>query len=177
MPQKWRDIYPNPKYSNKAIKTPNPKPINDIPSSKCGDRFSTFAYKEYLNNKIKINGSPGCYHKQKQYFHFKRKQMYFLRFRTHIAFSVISTSTLLRASNFLYTTVYEMVDTCPFNEELESNFKSLNFTNHHDILTDWGTEGKAPLGLAKHTKFQHQSWEILHLHMETLERCRSALTG
>ena len=41
MPQKWRDIYPNSKYSNQVIKTPNPKPINDIPNSKCGDVIIT----------------------------------------------------------------------------------------------------------------------------------------
>lgn len=52
----------------------------------------------------------------------------------HVAFSVISTFALFRASNFLDTTVYEI---CPFNEESESNLKCLNITNHYDISTDW----------------------------------------
>lgn len=37
MPQKREDFHPIPRYNDQVIKTPNPKPINDIPSSKCGD--------------------------------------------------------------------------------------------------------------------------------------------
>lgn len=55
-------------------------------------------------------------------FHFKIKQMYFLRLKCTKYFAVISTSPLFSAINFLYTTVYEMVDMRLFSE-LAHNLK------------------------------------------------------
>lgn len=55
-------------------------------------------------------------------FQFKRKQMYFLRLKCTKHFVVISTSPLFRAINFLYTTVYEIVDMRLFSK-LAHNFK------------------------------------------------------